>query len=98
MSSMMAQRVATNNLAHSYMAFNTNYHDTGLFGVYAVSDPKSQPVDDLVSSQTDLHKHPVQTGIFSQAVMELHSPGKAGLNWCVWGSLDSLGACYRRGA
>jgi hypothetical protein len=48
MSSMMAQRVATNNLAHSYMAFNTNYHDTGLFGVYAVSDPKSQPVDDLV--------------------------------------------------
>ncbi|EIE25550.1 putative mitochondrial processing peptidase [Coccomyxa subellipsoidea C-169] len=47
MSSMMAQRVATNNLAHSYMAFNTNYHDTGLFGVYAVSDPKSQPVDDL---------------------------------------------------
>lgn len=50
MSSMMAQRVATNNLAHSYMAFNTNYHDTGLFGVYAVSEPHSQPVDDLVST------------------------------------------------
>ena len=48
MSSIMAQRVAINKLAQSYMAFNTNYHDTGLFGVYAVSDPKHQAVDDLV--------------------------------------------------
>ena len=38
MSSKLAQRVATNGLANSYMAFNTNYHDTGLFGVYAVCD------------------------------------------------------------
>jgi hypothetical protein len=44
----MAQRVAINGLADSYMAFNTNYHDTGLFGVYATCDPKKQPVDDLV--------------------------------------------------
>jgi hypothetical protein len=49
MSSMLAQRVAINNLAQSYMAFNTNYHDTGLFGIYAVVDPKTQSVDDLVS-------------------------------------------------
>ena len=47
-SSMMAQRVAINNLADSYMAFNTNYHDTGLFGFYATADPKHQAVDDLV--------------------------------------------------
>ena len=47
-SSLMAQRVAINHLADSYMAFNTNYHDTGLFGVYATCDPKTQPVDDLV--------------------------------------------------
>lgn len=58
MSSMLAQRVATNNLAHSYMAFNTNYHDTGLFGVYAVCDPKTQPVDDLVSALSILSTHP----------------------------------------
>ena len=45
---MMAQRVAINNLADSYMAFNTNYHDTGLFGFYATADPKHQAVDDLV--------------------------------------------------
>ena len=38
MSSKLAQRVALNDLCKSYMAFNTNYHDTGLFGVYAVAD------------------------------------------------------------
>jgi processing peptidase subunit beta len=47
-SSLMAQRVAINNLADSYMAFNTNYHDTGLFGFYATADPHHQAVDDLV--------------------------------------------------
>jgi hypothetical protein len=29
MGSKLAQRVAVNGLANSYMAFNTNYHDTG---------------------------------------------------------------------
>lgn len=43
MSSKLAQRVASNDLCNSYMAFNTNYHDTGLFGVYAVAS-KDQPV------------------------------------------------------
>ena len=47
MSSKLAQRVATNGLANSYMAFNTNYHDTGLFGVYAVCD-KDAPVSHLL--------------------------------------------------
>jgi len=46
MASPLAQRVAINGLANSYMAFNTNYKDTGLFGVYAVCD-KGAPVDDL---------------------------------------------------
>lgn len=46
MSSKLAQRVAVNGLCKNYMAFNTNYHDTGLFGVYAVA-AKDQPVDDL---------------------------------------------------
>lgn len=31
------QRVAINDIAESVMAFNTNYKDTGLFGVYAVA-------------------------------------------------------------
>jgi hypothetical protein len=37
-SSTMTQTVAIEGLADAYMAFNTNYHDTGLFGVYGVTD------------------------------------------------------------
>ena len=36
-SSELAQRVGINEIAESMMAFNTNYKDTGLFGVYAVA-------------------------------------------------------------
>ena len=39
MSSKLGQVVAEKELAHSFMAFNTCYEDTGLFGVYAVADP-----------------------------------------------------------
>ncbi|KAH7295164.1 hypothetical protein KP509_27G035700 [Ceratopteris richardii] len=39
MGSELAQKVAANELAESYMAFNTNYSDAGLFGVYAVAKP-----------------------------------------------------------
>ena len=36
MGSKLAQRVAINGLAHSYMAFNTNYHDTGGYSARVV--------------------------------------------------------------
>ncbi|XP_059670454.1 probable mitochondrial-processing peptidase subunit beta, mitochondrial [Cornus florida] len=45
MGSALAQRVAINEIAESMMAFNTNYKDTGLFGVYAVAKPDC--LDDL---------------------------------------------------
>ncbi|KAL3643878.1 hypothetical protein CASFOL_011810 [Castilleja foliolosa] len=35
----LAQRVGINQIADNMMAFNTNYKDTGLFGVYAVAKP-----------------------------------------------------------
>lgn len=35
--SELAQRIAINDIAENMMAFNTNYKDTGLFGVYAVA-------------------------------------------------------------
>lgn len=58
MSSKLAQRVATNGLANSYMAFNTNYHDTGLFGVYAVCD-KDAPVSRLCQMNIEAqHRSP----------------------------------------
>jgi len=36
--SKLGQVVAEQEIAHSFMTFNTCYKDTGLFGVYAVSD------------------------------------------------------------
>ncbi|RRT56834.1 hypothetical protein B296_00036425, partial [Ensete ventricosum] len=33
----LSQRIAINEIAESMMAFNTNYKDTGLFGVYAIA-------------------------------------------------------------
>lgn len=42
----LAQTVAANNLCTSYQAFNTNYHDTGLFGIIATAD-KTAAIDDL---------------------------------------------------
>ncbi len=42
----LAQTVAANNLCNSYTAFNTNYHDTGLFGVIATAE-KGAHIDDL---------------------------------------------------
>ncbi|GJN30694.1 hypothetical protein PR202_gb19024 [Eleusine coracana subsp. coracana] len=45
MGSELIQRAAINGIAESVMAFNTNYKDTGLFGVYAVA--KADCLDDL---------------------------------------------------
>ncbi|KAK2989845.1 hypothetical protein RJ640_025504, partial [Escallonia rubra] len=39
MGSELAQRVGINEIAETMMAFNTNYKDTGLFGVYVVAKP-----------------------------------------------------------
>lgn len=36
-SSELVQRIGINEIAESMMAFNTNYKDTGLFGVYAIA-------------------------------------------------------------
>lgn len=33
----LARRISTNSLADSMMAFNTNYRDTGLFGIYSTA-------------------------------------------------------------
>lgn len=46
-SSALAQNLHKNQLANSFMSFNTSYSDTGLFGVYAVSE-NFEHLDDLV--------------------------------------------------
>ena len=65
MSSKLAQRVAVNGLCKNYMAFNTNYHDTGLFGVYAVA-AKDQPVGARTASNNQTAKQICQTMMHSQ--------------------------------
>lgn len=42
-SSELAQRIGINEIAESMMAFNTNYKDTGLFGVYAIAKVRLHP-------------------------------------------------------
>lgn len=37
-SSQLVERIAIDEIAESMMAFNTNYKDTGLFGVYAAAE------------------------------------------------------------
>ncbi|KAJ2799655.1 Mitochondrial-processing peptidase subunit beta [Coemansia furcata] len=46
-SSRLSQVVSKNNLANSFMSFNTSYHDTGLWGIYMNSDNITN-LDDLV--------------------------------------------------
>lgn len=43
--SPLTQRIASGGLAEGFTTFNTNYHDAGLFGVYAVTDTRH--VEDL---------------------------------------------------
>lgn len=47
LSSKLAQVVQQHQLAQSFMSFNTSYSDTGLFGIYMVSDRK-HGLDDLI--------------------------------------------------
>ncbi|GBB89005.1 hypothetical protein RclHR1_15640003 [Rhizophagus clarus] len=46
-SSRLSQIIHEHHLANSFQAFNTSYSDTGLFGVYLISENKEQ-LDDLV--------------------------------------------------
>lgn len=47
LSSRLSHIVSSNNLANSFMHFSTSYSDTGLWGVYMVSENFTQ-LDDLV--------------------------------------------------
>ncbi|CAG8604143.1 13331_t:CDS:2 [Ambispora leptoticha] len=47
LSSRLSHIVHKNQLANSFQAFNTSYSDTGLFGIYLISENKEQ-LDDLV--------------------------------------------------
>ena len=46
LSSRLSKIIQTNNLANSYMSFSTSYSDTGLWGIYLVSENQMN-LDDL---------------------------------------------------
>lgn len=46
LSSRLSQIISSNNLANSYMSFSTSYSDTGLWGIYLVSE-NLKNLDDL---------------------------------------------------
>ena len=55
-SSRLAQNLYRGNLANSFMSFNTSYTDTGLFGVYAVSENEMN-LDVLIKAiQAEWHR------------------------------------------
>lgn len=45
--SKLAQLVSRNHMASSFMSFSTSYHDTGLWGIYLVTE-NEETLDDLV--------------------------------------------------
>ncbi|KAL1924178.1 uncharacterized protein VTP21DRAFT_7213 [Calcarisporiella thermophila] len=47
-SSRLSQVLASSKLANSFMSFNTSYSDTGLFGIYLVTE-KHGNLDDLIA-------------------------------------------------
>ena len=47
LSSRLSHIISSNNLANSYMSFSTSYSDTGLWGVYLVTE-NLMNIDDLV--------------------------------------------------
>jgi processing peptidase subunit beta len=47
LSSRLSHIVSTNNLANSFMSFSTSYSDTGLWGIYMVTENFTN-IDDLV--------------------------------------------------
>jgi processing peptidase subunit beta len=56
LSTPLAQIIAKENLANSYMSFNTSYKDTGLFGIYAVTENHAA-LDDLTHAiQQEWHR------------------------------------------
>jgi len=47
LSSKLSHIISTNNLANSYMSFSTSYSDTGLWGIYMVTENLTN-IDDMV--------------------------------------------------
>jgi processing peptidase subunit beta len=80
--SKLAREISENDIAHSYMTFNTCYKDTGLFGVYLVcpdnklDDAMWHTLDNLVRmchNVTDEEVERAKTQLKAQMLLQLDS-------------------------
>lgn len=72
--SRLAIAAATDNLAHSFQSFNTCYKDTGLWGIYFVSDKLSIDVSTYMKLYTVLFiKKCIQYVVLSVHVISLNN-------------------------
>lgn len=83
--SKLAQNVAANNLAENFMAFNTAYSDTGLFGIYAVAP--GDKLEDLAWCFMD-----AMTGLVYKVAEEDVTRAKNQLKSSLLLHMDSTGA------
>jgi len=91
LSSALARSVAANNLAESYMSFNTTYSDTGLWGAYAVCDGLT--VEDFVYELQQEWMH-LCTGVSDGEVARARTKLKSSLLFNLDGTTpicDSIG-------
>lgn len=80
MASRLANIAAEDELCQSFMSFNTQYKDTGLFGVYAVCEPKTvadmmhhvfEKCRDLCNNLTDEEVARAKTQLKSSLLMQM---------------------------
>jgi hypothetical protein len=83
--SELAQNVGANDLAESFLAFNTNYRDSGLFGMYAVAKVCGFPFHTIlyyIDHVTDFCEsgNYIYHALFSRLCLQSLSPKSA--KWC----------------
>jgi mitochondrial-processing peptidase subunit beta len=83
-SSRLAYQLSKHNLANSFMAFNTSYSDTGLFGTYLVSE-NFKHLDDMTHAvQQEWHR--VCSAVTEVEVFRAKNQLKSGLLLALDGS------------
>lgn len=77
MDSRLSSVLYNNQLANSFMSFNTSYKDTGLWGIYMISENKEQLGDLLAATKNEWKR--LSTSVTDEEVERAKQQLKAGL-------------------
>ncbi|KAI7897970.1 Metalloenzyme, LuxS/M16 peptidase-like protein [Cokeromyces recurvatus] len=77
MDSRLSSVLHNNQLANSFMSFNTSYKDTGLWGIYLISENKDRLGDLLKSTKNEWNR--LSTSVTDEEVQRAKQQLKAGL-------------------